>query len=279
MINQKFDLGIFKYWVASMLLLSMIACGSSPVRLPTAIEQANKTDQAAHRAIHDGDLLRAREMFKQSMLMQRSLENIPAAAMAAINLSSVDHKLGETPAALSLLDSILADDTALVPTELKAVAAYRKGIMLADTGRENEAELALQLAKKSCVNPCAMAAGINNLQARLMMKKGDFSAALTVAKCVLNGTAEKIEQANARRIAGAAESALGQHQTAFADYTSALELDKELALSMRIAEDLTGISKALLNLGRLDEADTFARRAEAVTSSMRMLGENTPNKP
>lgn len=259
------------------VLLALAACGSAPPRQPVAIEQAKKADQAAHRALRDGDLMRARELFRQSLLLQQSLDDRPASAMAAINLSSVAHKLGDDVTALGLLDDILADKAAQLPTELRAAAAFRKGVMLADAGKVAEAESALQQAVLECNGKCSFTAGMNNLRARLALHKGDFAAALATARGLASG-AEKEEQANALRIAAAAEIGLGQHDAALAHYQAALELDKELALSPRIAEDLRGIAQALEKLGRKQEAGIFARRAEAVSAAARMLPGNTAKK-
>lgn len=270
MISRAFKWQKIINGVLAVLLLSVAACGSAPPRQPAAIEQASKIDMAAHRALRDGDLMRARELFRQSMLMQQSLDNNPASAMAAINLSSVAHKLGDDGSALLLLDAILADRSALIPEELRAAAAFRKSIILVDMGKGPEAELALQLASNECNNRCAYAAGINNLRARFSLQKGEFAAALEMAKSGMGG-GDKEEQANARRVAGAAEQALGQHESALAHYQAALELDKELAYSSRIAEDLKGASKALENLGRKAEAEIYSRRAEVVVEAAKKI--------
>jgi tetratricopeptide (TPR) repeat protein len=254
-----------------ILLVFVAACGSPPPRQPFALEQASKADQAAHRALHDGDLMRARELFRQTMLMQQSLDNLPASAMAAINLSYVFHKLGDDGAALLLLDDVLRQGDAQIPSDLRTAAAFRKGIILADNGKAAEAESALQLANLSCNKPCAFTAGINNLRARLALDKGDFEAALSMAKSVISAAGEKDELANAQRIAAAAVSALDQNEAALEYYSAALQLDKELALSARIYEDLTGIAKVLEKLGRKPEADGYARRAETVKAASNIL--------
>lgn len=271
MINRVFNLQRIINTALAVLLLAVAGCGSPPLRQPAAIEQTSKIDMAAHRALRDGDLIRARELFRQSMLMQQSLDNNPASAMAAINLSSVSHKLGDDGAALLLLDDILADRTTLIPSELRAASAFRKAIILVDMGKMAEAELALKQANNECNNRCAYAAGINNLHARFSLQKGEFATALEMAKSGMSGGGDKEEQANARRVAGAAELALGQHESALANYQAALELDKGLALSSRIAEDLKGMAKALGNLGRKAEADIFARRAEAVIEATQKI--------
>lgn len=271
MIKRQFDQQLSRYLLPALLLLSVAACGSAPPRQPIAQEQAKKADHAAHRALRDGDLMRARELFRQSMLMQQALDNGPASAMAAINLSSVSHKLGDNVTALALLDGILADSAAQIPSELRAAAAFRKGIMLADAGETAAAELALQQADRECNKQCAFVAGMNNLHARLALAKGDYTSALATAIGVISSGAGNDELANALRIAATAEIALGQHNAALAHYQAALTLDKELALSSRIAEDLKGIASALDKLGRKSEAEAFMRRSASVAAAAKML--------
>jgi tetratricopeptide (TPR) repeat protein len=209
------------------------------------------------------------------MLMQQSLDNQAASATAAINLSYVSHKLGDDSTALVLLDSILSESSTLIPSDLRTAAAFRKGIILADSGNIAEAESALQLANLSCSKQCTYTSGMNNLRARLALDKGDFETALSTAKNVINAGAEKEEVANAQRIAAAAESTQNHNEAALLNYQAALELDKELALSARIYEDLIGMARVLEKLGRKPEADDFARRAEALKAASRMLPVRT----
>jgi len=278
MIKKTTGLHPAAFLMSGLLLLSMAGCGSAPARQPVAIELANKADQEAHRALRDGDLMRAYELFRQSMLFQQSVDNHPASALAAINLSFVSHKLGKDAIALDLLDSIPTDSTVQISSELRAAAAFRKGIIYADTGKIDKAEAALQLALQICNKQCSFGAGMSNLGARLALNKGDYTTALANAKSVISNGAENDELANAQRIAALAESALGQHEAALTHYQAALELDKELALSSRIAEDLRGIASVLHKLGRIAEAEIFARRAESVTTSARLLpGKSTKN--
>jgi len=267
MINRA----IFKKIWPAILLALLAACGSAPPRQPAAIEQARKTEQAAYRAMRDGDLMRARELFRQSMLLQQSLDNLPASAMAAINLSLVYHKQGDDGAALSLLDHILSDTAPVYPAELRGTAAFRKAVILVDAGKAAEAEVALQQAAGECKQQCVYSAGMNNLHARLALGKGDYAAALVLAKSVMNSSTEKEELANAQRSAAIAETALGQHEAALTHYLAALELDKELGMSVRIVMDLQGVAWVMDKLGRKPEAEAYARRAAAVDEAAHLL--------
>ncbi len=269
-----------KNFLLGLPLILLAACSSAPPRLPVAVEQAQQADQAAHRAMREGALMRAREMFTQSLWLQQSLDNLAGTAMAALNLATVSYRLGDDSAALQQLDRILVDDAPPYPPELRAAAAFRKAVILVNGGQADMAELALQRASNECLKQCAYTSGISNLRARLALQKGDYAAAMQLAKIAMDTSgAEQEELANARRISAAAETALGRHNAALAHYHAALELDKELGMSARIAVDLNGIAKALEQLGRRAEADAYARRAEAVIEAGRFIPGNTTKKP
>ncbi len=273
MINVKLKNFLFG------LPLVLAACGSAPPRLPIAAEQAQQADLAAHRAVREGDLPRARELFTQSLWLQQSLDNLAGTAMAALNLATVSYRLGDDSAALQQLDHILADDAPPYLPELRAAAAFRKAVILVDGGHEDMAEPALQRASNECSKQCAYTSGISNLRARLALQKGDYAAAIQLAKIAMDTSgAEPEELANARRISAAAETALGQHAAALTHYQAALELDKGLGMSARIAVDLNGIAKALEQLGRKPEADVYARRAAAVIEAGRFIPGSATKK-
>lgn len=259
--------------LAVLLLLLLAACGSAPPRQPAAIEQAGKTDQAAHRAMRDGDLLRARELFRQSMLMQQALDNHPARVQAAINLASVSHKLGDDAGALAVLDAILNESVLQYPADLRAAAALRKAIILADGGKP--ADAAWQQAQQECGQQCPYRAGIANLGARLVLARGDHATALTLAQQALGFGPGQDEQANGLRLSAAAEAGLGQYDRALLHYQAALELDTALGLSGRIAQDLHGLAAVTEKLGRSAEAAVYARRAVAVDEAVRSLPPST----
>jgi tetratricopeptide (TPR) repeat protein len=279
MTKQSINLRRLFYFMTVIMLLAVAACGSAPPQRPAAVEKAKKADLEAHRALRDGDLNRASELFNLSMQYHLSLDNRATSAMAAINLAAVSHKLGDDSTALELLEKVLADKSAQVPTDMRAAAAFRKAVILTDTGNAGEAESALQLAAQECNKQCSIVPGINNLRARLALAKGDFTSALSSASTVIGSGADKDELANARRMAAVCESALGNQEVALVHYQAALELDKELALSARIAKDLQGIAGVLLKLGRKDEADVYTRRAESVINAAKNLPGKVSIKP
>ena len=278
MISYQFKIprmGKLFFCIFTMAYLS--ACGSAPPRQPVLIEQAHQTELSAHRAMRDGNLLQARELFVQSLHMQQSLDNLPGTATAIINLATVAHLLKDDSSALELLDRIVTEHVPY-PQPLRAVAAFRKAVILVDSNMVAQpsaaaaAESALEAANHECLGKCAHAPGLFNLRARLALQKGEYAIAAELADNVIRlSSAEKAEQANAHRIIANAEAALGQHDAALTHYLTALGLDKELGLSARIALDLNGIAKMLGLLGRKQEADSYAHRAASAIEASRSI--------
>lgn len=253
-----------------LVLAGMAACSSPPPpRPPAPLEQMNAVDKAASRAARDGDWPAARTLFEQSRRLHQAQDDVAGSAMATINLASVYHHLGKNDTALQLLDGIVSDTTLPYPVQLRSVAAFRKAVILADGGQWNASAAAVDDAVQNCPKPCELTAGISNLRARLALAKNDYASALPLAKAAADAAGgDKSELANARRYAGDSELGLQHHEPALEHYLAALELDKQLGLSERIAEDLDGAAKALARLGRREEAESYARRAVAVHAAL-----------
>lgn len=222
----------------------------------------------AHSAMRDGDVPLARSLFMQSLRLQQSVDNLPGIATASINLATVYHRLHDDDMALRLLDAIAGDDQVPYPPDMRAEAAFRKAVILVDKNSA-EAATAVAAAAARCGTSCRFAAGLNNLRARMALRKGDFPAALAAAKAAEGAAGDdKQELANARRNRAAAEAGQGRQDNALADYLAALALDKELAQPSHIAEDLAGVSGVLKQLGRNAESAAYARRAAAVRDAI-----------
>lgn len=260
-----------------MLLAGLAACSSAPPpRPPVALERANAADKEAHRAMRDGDLAVARNLFEQTLRLQQSQDNLPGVAAAAINLAVVYHRMGNDDLALRLLDAIIGDTLTPYPVELRVAAAFRKAVILVDSGNK-DAAAALDAAAQKCSGSCEFTSGINNLRARMALGKGDYAAAIRLSKEAADAAGEhKDELANAKRYSAAAEAVLGQHNLALEHYLAALELDKQLGMGGRIAADLDGIAKALAQLGRKDESAAYARRAAAAQDALHYKPGDAP---
>ncbi len=256
--------------VLCLLVAGVAACSSPPPpRPPAVLERVSSTDKAAWRAARDGDWAAARALFDESRRLHQAQDDIAGTGGAIINLATADHRLGNDGQALGLLDGVMRSTEIAYPAALRADAGFRKAVILADVGKGSDAAAALDGAEVLCAKPCALTAGINNLRARLALSTENYAAALKFAQNAGDAARDdKPELANARRYAAAAELALGQNAQAQAHYQAALELDKQLGASGRIAEDLEGAAKALERQGHKEEAASYNRRAAAVRDAL-----------
>jgi tetratricopeptide (TPR) repeat protein len=254
--------------IMSVALLA--SCGSPPPRLPLALEQAQTADQDARRALRMGEVSHARILFARSLALHQSVDDVDGAASAMVSLATLSHRLHDDAAAIKLLDQMLLDHAQVYPPEWRITAAFRKAVILADQGRSDEAATVLALADRQCERNCASRFGIDVLKARMALLNGDAAAALELADPAASAReAGKEERANALRIVAAAEEKLARYDAALLHYRVALELDKSLALSGRIEEDLNGMARVLIRLGRGEEAASHARRAFIVHEAAR----------
>lgn len=260
-----------------VLMAGLAACGGAPpARPPVAVERANSADREARRALRDGDLAVARNLFEQSLRLQQSLDNLPGVATAAINLAVVYHDMKNDDMALRLLNTIMADTLTPYPAELRSAAAFRKAVILVDAGYK-DASPAVDSAAQLCTRSCEFTAGIHNLRARIALAQKEYALAASFAKQAADAAGDgKEELANARRYSARAQAFLGQPNLALEHYLAALELDKQLGVGGRIAEDLDGASNALAQLGRKDEATAYARRAAAARDALQFKPGNAP---
>ena len=249
----------------------LAACGSTPApRQPPAIEQARAADKDARKALRDGELLRAQHEFAAALALQQSLDDTAGAATTLINLATVTHQLNDDEGALKWLDRILLEKEPIYPPESRITAAFRKAVILADQSRSGEAGQALQSADQQCAGKCALNHSIDALRARLMLQNGDADGALALALTVSKQSEAGIEeQANALRVAAAAEEKLARSAGALQHFQAALALDRSLGLSARIGEDLNGMARASTRLGRDQDAAEYARRAVLVSEAHR----------
>jgi tetratricopeptide (TPR) repeat protein len=257
--------------IIQLLFIGLLAaCGSTPTpRLPQAQEQAQNADKDARRALRVGDLLRAQHGFAKALQLQQSLDDWAGAATTIINLATVLHKLRDDEGALNWLDKILLEKEAIYTVDSKGAAAFRKAVILTNLARLSEADATLTLADKLCEKKCTLHFGIDGLRARLLLLNGDAQGALLLANSVSKAEdAGKEEQANAFRIAAAAEEKLMRYADALLHFNYALELDKTLGLGARIGEDLSGLGRVTKLLGHDQEASAYSRRAELVNESL-----------
>ena len=214
--------------------------------LAQRIFDAGKEGQAAYLK---GHLPRAQRLFEQALRDAMSIEDSEGVAVMSLNLARVARELGASADALARLESVSAWHRSHSPAHLDQEIDLLAAVLLADLGRVEESLTRLRVLREKCPQECALSMGADSLQARLMLEKGEATAALALASAALDRFSthgNRQEVANLFRVQGEARLALGDFATARQALEAALTIDKTLALPAKIALDLDALSHAAL---------------------------------
>ena len=255
---------------ACLVATLLCGCGAAPSAPSRAEQQTASLGQRAAKALEQGDLRRARSLYLEALRIDASVENAEGVAINRINLAAVFEASGETEAAQRMLDAAMAG-TPMATAARRAEAAARKALLYlaaADLARAGEA--ALQ-AHELCKPDCAALAAILNLRGRVALGAGEALAALewsARALAAAGGSDARTERANARRLAGEARLATGEHAAAVQSIEQALALDHALGLPEKIEMDLTLLARAHEAMGERAAATAYQARAQAVRGAL-----------
>jgi tetratricopeptide (TPR) repeat protein len=251
------------------LLLSLVlsACSAPPGKPANA---AQSSAQAANlngtRALRRGDLAAALAAYGEALAAAESVEDFDAAGTSLLNLAVVHARLGQMEAAHARLDRIVN-----APQRYSAVlqrqAAARKALLYLDAGAQGTALHWADRAQADCAEPCSLTPAMTNLRAFIALDRGEAPRAAGLAARAAELAAAAgldMEQANALRLQGRAETKLGNTTLAAEALTRALQIDRELGLPERIALDLMHAGENEERRGQAGAAREFYERAMQV---------------
>jgi len=239
-------------------LIFLNGCSTNIIR-PESQRLAETLLIRAIRAEHKGDVKHAEALLKESLAVSTSIEDSYAKAMAFINLARL-YRSGNHPEQAA--DNIDAALTLLEPgSAIYAEAAHEKALILL---MANNAEIAQQWAEKSVTNEKGGLLGRRlNLLGRIQLARNDLrSSVITLQKALAeNHSSDNAEEeANSLRMLGI----IARKENIFKDaerlITKALEIDKRIAVSTKIAMDLEELSKTALASGNLLNAARYLER-------------------
>lgn len=248
-------------------LLVVAGCApAQPAPRPAARSAALAANQQGVAAEGKDDLERARAAFAEASQRYAAIEDYPGLATAQLNLARVERRLGRLPAARGAVDRAL--EVASPASELHAEALFEKALLLLAQGDAFEAAT---YAERALNTAAAERRGrARNLLARIALERGEPELATTLASTALTenlAITERRELANSWRLLGASALMRKESTRATEGYRQALVLDKEFALSGRIADDLVGLARSALLSGQSAAASDYLRRAFAVSVS------------
>lgn len=251
----------FNRFLSCCLLLTILlpACTTPPKRNPAALQKALQHINRGIQADSESSVVTAEAEFLEGYRLYRTVENYPGMLTALLNLAKLYRGQGEISKAADAADKaveLVAHDQSIAYEVF-----LEKGRVLLRQGKLPEA---LSLSEKAVASaPESEKSRAIIFNAEALLRSGQIELALAAAATSLKFARsgdDKRSEATALRVNGEILLAAGKPAVANENFASALAIDKELALSKRIAEDLDGLSKVAEARGDLKNAASFLQR-------------------
>jgi tetratricopeptide (TPR) repeat protein len=228
--------------VKAVLAMVALAAGLAGCAAPKALSPNQAQAIALNRQGMDsfaaGDTVRAQQAFEAALRLEQAVENEEGIALNTLNLAQCYQRLGKPDLAAAMLDQLFDSGGVVFSPQRRAEAALQHAL-LAFQRQDMAAAQRWQRDGMALCGDCALAGKLHSLAARLALQRGNAGAALKAAGDALaKSGGDAVEQANALRLQGAAQLALGQKPAAEAALLQALALDKDGGLPDKVLQDL-----------------------------------------
>ncbi|MES2263943.1 MAG: hypothetical protein V4724_35945 [Pseudomonadota bacterium] len=241
-------------WTSLLLLVWLLAGCAAPVKQVTAAQaQAIELNRRGVESFEAGELARAQQLFEAALRLERAVENEEGIALNVLNLAQCLQRQGQPEQAARLLDTLLGEATLAYSAPRRTQAMMQQALLALQRKDVAQALLWQQRAGALCGSDCALAGKLLNLAARLALEQGDAARAGRDALAALarnRAAGDEVEVANALRLQGAAELALGRPAQARQVLLEALALDKDSAAGDKIYQDLLLLGHASDDTGQ-----------------------------
>ena len=252
-------------------LLFLTGCGSTPVTLSDMHLKAIDINQNGEKAFKRGDYKTSLKLYSDALRTNRSIENIDGIAINLMNLATVHRKLGERDNALQCVDEILNSSSLSFTQHRLSEASYLKAILYLDNGQMDTSLEWSDKALSFCQQTkCGTEGRIYNLKAKISLLKQELDNALLYGAKGLDfnkSFEDNQEIANSIRLMAEAKTAKKEYLDARKLYEEAMQIDKALGLTNKIAFDLVGIGQVFLHEGKKEEALRYFKRALSISES------------
>lgn len=238
------------------------------------MQKALKHINRGIQADADSSFANAEAEFLEGHRIYSEVENYPGILTALLNLSKLYRGHGDISKAAEASDravALLSQDQSI-----SYEIFLEKGRVYLQQGKLQES---LALSEKAIASaPEGEKSRVFIFNAEALFRSGKVEPALVAAAASLKAARasdDKRSEATALRVNGEILLAAGKPAAADENFAAALAIDKELALSKRIAEDLDGLSKAAAARGDLRNAASFLqRRVDILRSSERSVSQD-----
>jgi tetratricopeptide (TPR) repeat protein len=266
--KNKRDRGALAIHISLAFMLA--GCGSPMPPQSARHEQAIQANHQGESAFYRGDYSHALAYFNEALRIDTSIENVDGIATNRINLARTALAVNDDEQAQRHLDQLLKSTTMQYPPTQLAQASALQATRLFMHGNLNEALAYVDKGRAWCGSDCTAAASLSLLRAQIALRAAHADAAIEYASDALRRTDGRLhaeEKANALRVIGEAWMQKKDVEAAIARFEQALALDREAGLPHKIGIDLMHLAKASKLAHRLDDANTYFRRAAAVRSA------------
>jgi tetratricopeptide (TPR) repeat protein len=213
-----------------------------------------------------GDHELALEEFGQSLRLNGALDNGEGMIVALVNMSRVHRRTGAVKAAYKAVNRAL--ELVTPKADIFAEVAFEKSSVELQADNLPGAREWAAKAISSATDKRKAAA--TNLLARILHREKQYAAAGELAEQALAAartSKQPEEEANALRLIGAVQAETNRTTEALEALGKALELDKSVGKSRKIAADLRGMADTHAAMSKNLEAISFYRRAVSVSLS------------
>jgi len=255
------------------LLFLLAGCGAPGPQPPAAqarLEDANVRGASQLRA---GDHAGAARRYEDAMRIARSLDDADSVAVNSINLSIVYQRMGRDADARAVLAPLVAEERNAYSATRRMQAELRMAIIVLAARDTAGASAWARRAQERCqALSCAQLPAIQNVLAQAALESGDAAGAATLAEAAADRARQqddKSETANALRLAGRAQRALGNAPAAVQVLQQALDIDRELADPRKIMADLLELAHASLAAGNKQAARDYQERATTISRTLK----------
>lgn len=230
----------------SMLLVVLLAAcaGNPPLVVPplrTTTENAHRAAISAARALRWENAVAA---WKEALTGYQAMDDWTGQGQARLGLAQAYARDAKSAQAGEILVGMT--EQVLYPASLRAQAAYQQALLVDAV----QAQVWLDKSRQLCGSDCSLGPQLDNLAARLALKRGDHeAAALLASRALTNSNQLPAERSHARRIL--AEIALAQNNAVQAKMhlDDALKIDRQLAESGWLLDDYRLLARVATALG------------------------------
>lgn len=249
--------------------MQFVACAQTPKqKLPAQLQSAERHNLAGIAAESRQKFIAAESEFMEAYRLFSAVENYRGMVTSLVNSSRLYRRQGDT----SRAEKVIKPAVDILPhaTELEAEVCFEMTKLALARGDDDGAVI---WANRGVNSAADIDRGrMLNLHALTYMQKADLPKAKEIAGSALKASraaTDRREEANSFRILGDIAYAGKGYRESLEMYAAALPIDKDMALSIRISDDLRGMARSIAASGDLESAAVYYQRSASVNMAAR----------